>query len=276
MGFVWKPGGAIEGCRSDRQVDLPPIGGSQSHGFDINSSGDVVGWSTNANPSGSVLHATLRGADGSPIDLGTLATSSFSATSAADYINDAGQVAGWSQSDTGLTSHAFQWSATTGMVDLNTAAGIPETTATLVRGLSEAGQVLITAETRAGAAVDAGQRSGEGDHPGGGSPSVHSRARQRRNRGGHLRRRGLRRPAEAIRLAQGHWSSRYPDPRRMVRGSVVRTATTATPTPGKPPPRQAASASTCTSTTAPTTPSTSNSSSTSESQPAAGHGPGHR
>ena len=79
----------------------------------INEAGQVAG----SAPSG---HAALWTASDGAMDLGTLG----GAISTAEGINDAGQVVGWSQAATGLTSHAFLWTSSQGMQDLFVIAGM--------------------------------------------------------------------------------------------------------------------------------------------------------
>ena len=92
----------------------------------INQSGQVAGTA----PSG---HAALWTASGGAMDLGTLG----GAISTAEGINDAGQVVGWSQVATELTTHAFLWTSGQGMQDLFVIAGM-----TAANDINNRGQVV--------------------------------------------------------------------------------------------------------------------------------------
>ena len=125
--------------------DLTPANPGQSDGFDINSSGIVVGW-VRHNP------VTMRGAVWMPdkarsTELGAF-SSSTNAESGARWVNDAGQVAGYAQSvfetdDGDPIFHAFSWTASGGLVDANTALGINNKKGTDALGLTETGKVLV-------------------------------------------------------------------------------------------------------------------------------------
>ena len=109
-------GGTATGSMIDLGTLAGTMTGATSYGFDINDSGEVVGYSTTA---ASYLHAFIAsvGAGGSVTmtDLGTLETNG------ASYgygINDYDQVVGYASVPG--HNHAFVHYAAAGMVDLNT------------------------------------------------------------------------------------------------------------------------------------------------------------
>jgi probable HAF family extracellular repeat protein len=122
--FLWSPAGGL--------VDLGTLGGRNSGALAINDLGQVVG-EAQAVPGGG-LHAFFWSA-GVMVDMGTLGGD---ASSALD-INDAGVAVGTAQlSDASF--HAFAWSPSDGMVDLNTrVAGAPA-------GLVLQGAVAVAAQ----------------------------------------------------------------------------------------------------------------------------------
>ncbi|MCP5157108.1 MAG: hypothetical protein H6983_23220 [Ectothiorhodospiraceae bacterium] len=113
-GFLGDASGVID------QWVLPT--GTDSDGWDINASGQVVGWSSLVVPGGGIeRHAVLR-AGGTVTDLGTLGGSSSFAIS----INDAGTIAGYSTiacaTPPFCDQHAFVGSVG-GLTDLGTLGG---------------------------------------------------------------------------------------------------------------------------------------------------------
>ena len=84
--------------------DLGTLGGDYSYAFGLNDLGQVVGEARNAS---GVSHAFLYSA-GSMTDLGTLGGSGIN--SAATAINNAGQIAGYSQTSSGSPNFAFLYS----------------------------------------------------------------------------------------------------------------------------------------------------------------------
>ena len=127
-GVVWEPGG--------RMRELRPLPGDAiSFALGINEKGQSVGVSglcsnTNfplyINPGASEPHGVLWDEDGTPFDLGTLGSATFTVPAA---INDQGEVVGASKIADG-TVHPFYWTKETGMQDLGEpegafATGIP-------------------------------------------------------------------------------------------------------------------------------------------------------
>jgi probable HAF family extracellular repeat protein len=127
-GVVWEPGG--------RMRELRPLPGDAiSFALGINEKGQSVGVSglcsdTNfplyINPGASEPHGVLWDKDGTPFDLGTLGSATFTVPAA---INDQGEVVGASKIADG-TVHPFYWTRERGMQDLGEpegalATGIP-------------------------------------------------------------------------------------------------------------------------------------------------------
>jgi probable HAF family extracellular repeat protein len=102
--FVWD---SVHGMQ-----DLGTLGGTMSQANAINCFGVIVGYST---LTGDVQTDPFVYANGSMKDLGTLGGSSAQANA----INDAGQVVGFSRTAADADSHAFLWTPTGGMQDLN-------------------------------------------------------------------------------------------------------------------------------------------------------------
>jgi probable HAF family extracellular repeat protein len=94
--------------------DLGTLGGDSSYAFGINSTGDVSGWSYN---SAGVPRAFVARAGGIITELGSLAGAS--AASFGGEINDAGQIAGHSDTAIMDVSHAFRYTPGVGIVDLS-------------------------------------------------------------------------------------------------------------------------------------------------------------
>lgn len=107
----------------------------------------VMGNATRASAGGPLGHAFMY-SGGVMTDLGTLPGDAYS--DAAD-INGAGQVVGFSVGPNLLVPHAFLWSASSGMVDLNALlpAGSGWTLHT-ANGINDAGQITGTGETSPG------------------------------------------------------------------------------------------------------------------------------
>jgi probable HAF family extracellular repeat protein len=127
-GVVWEPGG--------RMRELRPLPGDAiSFALGINEKGQSVGVSglcsnTNfplyINPGASEPHGVLWDEDGTPFDLGTLGSATFTVPAA---INNQGEVVGASKIADG-TVHPFYWTRERGMQDLGEpegalATGIP-------------------------------------------------------------------------------------------------------------------------------------------------------
>jgi len=122
--FRTTPTGGITGAS-----DLGTLGGDYCSADGINNAGQTVGQtvgqSTIANDAFRIFHAFIsasNGQTGGLQDLGTLDPASASwAWSEARAINKASAVVGWSDTDsTSSVSHAFYWTGSTGMLDLNT------------------------------------------------------------------------------------------------------------------------------------------------------------
>ena len=127
-GVVWEPGG--------RMRELRPLPGDTiSFALGINEKGQSVGVSGSCsdtnfpiyiNPGASEPHGVLWDKDGTPFDLGTLGSTTFTVPAA---INDQGEVVGASKIADG-TVHPFYWTRETGIKDLGEpdgafATGIP-------------------------------------------------------------------------------------------------------------------------------------------------------
>jgi probable HAF family extracellular repeat protein len=141
--------------RDSQMVDLGTLGGNQSIALSINNHGQIAGLALNStpdpfsiydylfygSPNGTQTRAVLWDRNGNMQDLGTLG----GPDSYAVFINDHGQVAGWSYTNSTLnassglpTFHPFLWEKGKGMRDLGTLGG---TIAQAVNALNEHGQV---------------------------------------------------------------------------------------------------------------------------------------
>jgi probable HAF family extracellular repeat protein len=118
---------------------LATLGGDDGAANDVNSLGDIVGYSKNTDGQ---QHATIWSGGGSPTDLGTLG-GSYSLASA---INDYGVIAGYSTSPSYM--HAFVWDDGV-MTDLGTLGG----TSSYARDINDAGCVVGNASTTSGVAA---------------------------------------------------------------------------------------------------------------------------
>jgi probable HAF family extracellular repeat protein len=131
-----------------RDIGTTP-GGSMSHAWGINDSGQVVGHVTYelpADPFNEVVHAFITGPNGEGIrDLGTLAGHTLDDRhfSGAVDINDVGQVVGWSRTAEG-PRHAFITGPDgEGMMDLNLLVDLPQAVIlTEATGINNNGQVI--------------------------------------------------------------------------------------------------------------------------------------
>ena len=125
---VWSEGG---------ESLLPTLGGSQSYGLAINSTGNVVG---NSATGEGAAHAFLTMGD-SMVDLGTLGGK----WSSAYGVNDELDVVGYSMISSGAF-RGFYWSSETGMIALPTLGGANS----YAFGINAQGSVVGAANTRAG------------------------------------------------------------------------------------------------------------------------------
>jgi probable HAF family extracellular repeat protein len=116
VGYSVTASGAVHAFswRSGKMTDLGTLGGSQSRAFAINSGSQIVGFSTL--PGDTVTHACLW-SGGKIQDLGSLG-----GDSAANAIDDSGQIAGTSANAQGV-NHAFLYSGGT-MRDLGPSASV--------------------------------------------------------------------------------------------------------------------------------------------------------
>ena len=113
---------------------------NHSRALALNDAGVIVGYSPTASFG---RHAVRWSAGGAITDLGTLG----GANSEAVDINSAGQIIGMSQIGGNAATHAFLWSASSGMVDLNTTTGA---TITDVVEINAAGQIIGSYTTAGG------------------------------------------------------------------------------------------------------------------------------
>ena len=130
---------AVVDC-SATAVDLGSLGGYYSEARAVNAAGTVVGFSTQ---DGMRQTRAVRWQDGTALSLGLLASDPTSVSYAVD-INDRGQIAGYSGTDSG-EYHAFRWQAGT-LTDLGTLGG----TSSEPVGISDAGAVAGNSDTAAG------------------------------------------------------------------------------------------------------------------------------
>ncbi len=136
--FLWTSAGGMQ--------DLGTFGGDSSYAYSINTSGEVVGEAATATDQNSNAFLWVKGGTGGPAgnpqmqDLGTLGGS----FSAAYGINDHGAVVGGSMvSAAGSAQHAFIWTSSGGMQDLN--ALIPSGTGwtlTVASGINADGDIV--------------------------------------------------------------------------------------------------------------------------------------
>jgi probable HAF family extracellular repeat protein len=115
--------------------ELAPLAGhATSEAFAINARGDVVGYSGTAS---SMRRATLWPFGGAALDLGTLPGGDFSQAFGS---NDAGEVVGSSGSSAG--DHAFIWTRSSGLQDLNTLIAPSQFVLTKAVGINNLGMIV--------------------------------------------------------------------------------------------------------------------------------------
>ena len=130
--------------------DLGALNGAAglSQAFGVNVADEVVGYSTTVSTSpylaNGPTHAFSWTATGGMVDLGTLGGTS-SDSSAANGVNDSGEVVGWSSTGTS-GSHAFSYTPSGGMVDLGTLGGTSGT----AEAVNDDGEVVGYSTTSGG------------------------------------------------------------------------------------------------------------------------------
>lgn len=137
VAVYWPAGGGVKG------LDTLP-GHSISEALGINNGGDSVG--SSGDPGETQRHAVLWDKDGTVRDLGTLPGGTLSLAVA---INDRREVVGTSDTSVDETyqhaSHAFLWTSSAGMQDLNSLLTTPSSDFVLTRALSITKQGAILA-----------------------------------------------------------------------------------------------------------------------------------
>jgi probable HAF family extracellular repeat protein len=128
--FIWNP---VSGM-----VELGTLGGANSWAYEINNSGQVVGYAENA---AGRSRAFLWTSGGGLQDLGTLGGNESRAYS----INNSGKVVGVAQNAAGYW-RAFSWTAGGGMEDLGTLGGNESE----AKGVNDAGAVVGSARNSSG------------------------------------------------------------------------------------------------------------------------------
>jgi probable HAF family extracellular repeat protein len=128
-----------------------PEGGYESWANAVNSKGQVIGWATNTVPDANSMAGfptqtrAFLWQDGAMQDLGTLGTGTDAMS---QFINDRGQIVGWSYTSTAantscpfflpLATGSFIWDSANGMRDLGTLGG----TCVIATGVNDSGIVI--------------------------------------------------------------------------------------------------------------------------------------
>lgn len=119
-------------------INIPTLGGRIGVANEINNLGQVVGFSTlSVGPLNPPFHAFLRDPGADPLDIGTLGGN----FSIAFDINDATEIVGTSEVTPGV-HHAFIYTHSAGMVDLNSLTIGSGWTLTEARGINDRGQIV--------------------------------------------------------------------------------------------------------------------------------------